>query len=215
MQARILLLAFAFANAAAAQNAEIIATITDSQGKPLADAVVVAVPADRARVPAKPRDDAIFQVDKEFVPKVTVVATGTAVAFPNNDSVRHHVYSFSPAKKFELPLYQGIPSQPVVFDKPGVVVLGCNIHDWMVAYVYVAESPYFAKSGADGKARIADLPPRNYLVRAWHPQLDGDESATARAVDVKGRRVELAWSLAVRPEVRVRRAPGARQSGGY
>jgi hypothetical protein len=85
----------------------------------------------------------------------------------------------------------------------------------MVAYVYVAESPYFAKTGADGKARIGDVPPRSYLVRAWHPQLDGDEAATSQAVDVKGRRIEVAWSLAVRPEVRVRRAPGARHSGGY
>ena len=215
MRLHTLLLAFAFAHAAAAQNAEILATVTDSDGKPLADAVIVAVPADRTRVAAKPRDDAIFQVDKEFVPKVTVVSDGTAVAFPNNDTVRHHVYSFSPAKKFELPLYQGVPGQPVVFDKPGVVVLGCNIHDWMVAYVYVAESPYFAKTGADGKARIADVPPRSYLVRVWHPQLDGDEAATARAIDVKGRRVDVAWTLGVRPEVRVRRAPGARQSGGY
>jgi plastocyanin len=215
MQCRTLLLAFAFAHAAAAHNTEIIATVTDPQGNPLADAVIVAVPADRTRVAAKPRDDAIFQVDKEFVPKVTVVAAGTAVAFPNNDTVRHHVYSFSPARRFELPLYQGVPAQPVVFDKPGVVVLGCNIHDWMVAYVYVAESPYFAKTGADGRARIVDVPPRNYLVRAWHPQLDGDEAATARVLDVKGRSVEVAWSLAVRPEVRVRRAPGARQSGGY
>ena len=116
-----------------AQTAELSITVKDAAGKPLAEAVVVALPADGSmRMPAKPREDAIFQVDKEFVPKVSVVHAGTAIAFPNNDTVRHHVYSFSPAKKFELPLYQGVPSQPVVFDRPGVVVLGCNIHDWMV-----------------------------------------------------------------------------------
>ncbi len=167
-------------------------------------------------LPAKPRDAAIFQIDKEFVPKVTPVFVGTAVAFPNNDTVRHHVYSFSLAKKFELPLYQGVPANPVIFDKPGVVVLGCNIHDWMVAYVYVSESPYFAKTGADGKATISDLAPRAYIVRAWHPQLEGDEEQTRKSVDLsKAPRSEVAWSLKLKPEVRVRRAPASKQSGSY
>jgi plastocyanin len=205
------------AGAAHAQNAEIIATITDERGRPLADAVVVAFPSDgNLRIPGKPRDDAILQVDKEFVPKVTPVFVGSAVSFPNHDTVRHHVYSFSPVKKFELPLYQGVPAKPVVFDKPGVVVLGCNIHDWMVAYVYVSESPHFAKTGADGKATISDLAPRAYVVRAWHPQLEGEEEQTRQTVDVsKLRRGEVAWSLKLRPEVRVRRAPASKQSGSY
>ena len=200
-----------------AQNTEIIATVRDAQGVPLAEAVVVAFPADGNLRPApKPRDAAIFQVDKEFVPKVTPVLVGTAVAFPNSDTVRHHVYSFSLAKKFELPLYQGVPANPVTFDKPGVVVLGCNIHDWMVAYVYVSESPYFAKTGPDGKATISDLAPRAYTVRAWHPQLEGDEEQTRKSVDLsKAPRSEIAWSLKLKPEVRVRRAPASRQSGSY
>jgi plastocyanin len=200
-----------------AQNAEIVATVTDGQGRPLADVVVVAWPADgNVRFTSKSRDEAILQVDKEFVPRVTPVLVGTAVAFPNNDSVRHHVYSFSTAKKFELPLYQGVSGSPVVFDRPGVVVLGCNIHDWMVAYVYVSESPHFAKTGADGKATISDLAPRAYMVRAWHPQLEGEEEQTRKSIDVsKARRGDVAWSLNLRPEVRVRRAPVSRQSGSY
>ena len=200
-----------------AQNAEIVATVTDAQGKPLADAVVIAVPADgNFRLPARARDGAIFQVDKEFVPRVSVVVVGTAVAFPNNDTVRHHVYSFSMPKRFELPLYAGVPAQPVVFDTPGVVVLGCNIHDWMVAYVYVSESPHAAKTGAEGKVTLADLPPRSYVVRVWHPQLEGDETTTRRTVDAaKPRRFEMAWSLALKPEVRVRRGPTSKQSGSY
>ena len=200
-----------------AQPAEVVATVKDQHGKPLADAVVIAVPTDGSnRAPAKPRDDAIFQVDKEFVPKVSVVLTGTAIAFPNNDSVRHHVYSFSAAKKFELPLYQGVPASPVVFDKAGVVILGCNIHDWMVAYVYVSESPHFAKSGADGNATITGLPPGAYVVRAWHPQLEGDEVQTRKVVDLsKSRRASVEWSLALKPELRVRRAPASKHSGGY
>jgi plastocyanin len=210
-------LAVLFAGAVHAQNGEIVATVSDAQGRPLADAVIVAFPADgNVRLTTKARDDAIFQVDKEFVPKVTPVLVGTAVAFPNNDTVRHHVYSFSPAKKFELPLYQGVPANPVVFDKPGVVVLGCNIHDWMVAYIYVSESPHFAKSGADGKATISDLVPRAYVVRAWHPQLEGEEEQTRKSVDLsKTRRSEVSWSLRLKPEVRVRRAPATKQSGSY
>jgi plastocyanin len=178
----IAILAFAI-GAAHAQTAEIAARVINEQGQPVADAVVVAVPADGgARPPAKaterPRADVVDQVDKEFTPKVAAILVGTAVTFPNHDDVRHHVYSFSPAKRFELPLYAGVPAGPVVFDKPGVVVLGCNIHDWMVGYIYVSESPYFAKTGKDGKAILAELPPRAYAVRVWHPQLEGAEETT-------------------------------------
>jgi len=130
--------------------------------------------------------------------------------------VRHHVYSFSPAKKFELPLYQGVPASPVVFDKPGVVVLGCNIHDWMVAYVYVSESPHFSRTDAHGNAAIAELPAKAWTVRVWHPQLAGTEAQTTRTVDPgKQRRVEVSWTVDIKPEARVRRAPSSRHSGSY
>ena len=86
----------------------------------------------------------IDQRDKQFIPYVTALQVGTSVWFANTDKIRHHVYSFSPAKKFELPLYAGVPAEPVVFDQPGFVTLGCNIHDWMIAYVAVLTTPYFA-----------------------------------------------------------------------
>jgi plastocyanin len=205
------------ASIAHAQNAEISATVTDQQGKPVADAVVVAVPIDgNLRLPAKAREDVVDQVDKQFVPKVQVVLVGTQVRFPNNDNVRHQVYSFSPAKRFELPLYAGVPAQPILFDKPGVVVLGCNIHDWMVGYVYVSESPYFAKTGADGKATLADLPPRAYVVRVWHPQLTVAEETTHKTIELaRGGRGEVAWTLALKPESGVRRAPTPGQGRRY
>jgi len=219
MPCRLLLavLCSVFALAAQAQQAELVANVRDQHGKPLPDAVIVAIPADGGgRLPAKPRDIAIFQVDKEFTPRVSVIAAGTAISFPNNDSVRHHVYSFSPAKKFELPLYQGVPASPVVFDKPGVVVLGCNIHDWMVAYVYVSESPHFSRTDAHGNATIAELPAKAWTVRLWHPQLAGTEAQTTRTVDPgKQRRVEVSWTVDIKPEARVRRAPSSRHSGSY
>ena len=200
-----------------AQNAEISATVTDARGKPVADAVVVAVPSDgNLRLPAKPPQDVVDQVDKEFVPKVKAVFVGSTVAFPNKDSVRHHVYSFSAAKRFELPLYAGVPSQPVLFDKPGVVVLGCNIHDWMVGYIYVAESPWFGKTGADGRAVIADLPPRRYTVRVWHPQQASEEETTRRTLDVaSGQALDATWTVPLKPELRVRRAPTAGHGSHY
>jgi hypothetical protein len=125
------------------------------------------------------------------------------------------VYSFSPAKRFELPLYTGVP-QAVVFDKPGIVILGCNIHDWMVGYVYVSESPYFAKTDAEGKAVLTDVPPRAYVVRVWHPQLAVAEDATRKNVEaLRGQRAEVAWSVNLKPEVRIRRPPTGGQNGRY
>ena len=212
--APVLGLAFA-AGLARAQTAEIAASVIDQQGRPVADAVLVAVPVDgNMRSPQRPRDGSIDQVDKEFFPRVTIVPVGASVSFPNHDDVRHQVYSFSPAKRFELPLYAGVPAQPVVFDKPGVVVLGCNIHDWMVGYIYVSESPFFAKTGKDGKAVLAELPARAYVLRVWHPQLEMSEDATHKTIDVsRDRRVEAAWTVKLKREVRVRRAPTSERGG--
>jgi plastocyanin len=200
-----------------AQVGALAVTVHTPAGTPVADAVVVAVPIDPAGMPpARPRAEQLDQIDKEFVPKVKPVYVGSTVAFPNKDTVRHHVYSFSPAKRFELPLYAGMPSQAVLFDKPGVVVLGCNIHDWMIGYIYVSESPYFAKTDAEGNALMADLPARRYTVRVWHAEQEGTEEATRAPVEVgAGQRVEKTWTLALKPEVRVRRAPSASHSGHY
>jgi plastocyanin len=212
--APVMALAFAV-SLAHAQTAEIAASVTDQQGRPVADAVLVAVPVDgNIRSPQRPRNGSIDQVDKEFVPRVTIVLAGASVTFPNHDAVRHQVYSFSPAKRFELPLYAGVPAQPIVFDKPGVVVLGCNIHDWMVGYVYVSESPFFAKTGKDGKAILTELPVRAYVVRVWHPQLETSEEETQKTIDVsRDRRIEAAWTVKLKREIRVRRAPTADRGG--
>ena len=203
--------------AARAQTAEIAARVIDDQGHPVADAVVVAVPTDGGvRVPPRLREGVVDQVNQEFTPKVTAIVVGTAVNFPNHDNIRHQVYSFSPAKRFELPLYAGVPAQAVVFDKAGVVVLGCNIHDWMIGYVYVSESPFFAKTDANGRATIADLPARTFVVRVWHPQMKGDEHETKREVSLAaGRDADVAFTLALAPQTRVRRAPGVEHGRHY
>lgn len=143
--------------------------ILDSVGKPVEDAVVyVDAPGNRLPAPGKAMVD---QVKKEFAPYVSVVQTGTPISFPNKDDIRHHVYSFSPAKTFDIKLYSGTPSKPVIFDKPGLVVLGCNIHDWMLAYVLVVNTPWFDKSDARGHGRIDNLPGGDYRLHVWHPRM--------------------------------------------
>ncbi len=135
----------------------------------------------------------IAQRDRELIPYVTVVQAGTAIEFPNLDSFKHHLYSFSPAKTFEIKLYAGKPEKPIVFDKPGEVALGCNIHDWMEAYVLVVDTPYFAKTGANGQARIANVAPGSYRLRWWHPRQK--RALPARAVEVGPETLRLSQAL--------------------
>lgn len=146
-------------------------TVTDPKGAPVAGAVVF-LDAPAAAKAVKPMSGAeMVQRNKAFVPEVLVVTRGTAVLFPNQDTVRHHVYSFSPVKKFELKLYTGVPAAPVAFDLPGVAVLGCNIHDQMVAWVIVLDTPYHGTTGPDGRVTLPDTPPGDYSLRIWHQRL--------------------------------------------
>jgi len=139
--------------------------VSDSSGRALADAVVVLDPLDQ--MPAATHGSAqIDQVNQQFVPRVTVIRTGTALAFPNSDRVRHQVYSFSSANTFALKLYAGSPKTLVPFDKPGLVTMGCNIHDSMVAFVAVVDSPYFGKSSNQGTLELK-VPAGRYRLRVW------------------------------------------------
>jgi plastocyanin len=147
-------------------------TVTGPSGAPIDGAVVVAEPAAGAPRPASGQKAVMDQRDLAFVPDVLVVQTGTAVDFPNSDQVRHQVYSFSPAKPFQLALYAGRAHAPVVFDHAGLVTIGCNIHDQMLGYVYVTDSPWYGRTGADGTLRLRDLPPGEYTLRVWHALLD-------------------------------------------
>lgn len=158
--------------------------VQEPSGKPLADAVVFLESRD-AKAAAKPLQNAeISQIARQFAPQVNVVTVGTSVTFPNRDTVRHHVYSFSPAKTFELKLYTGTLASPVVFDKPGIAVLGCNIHDNMAAWVVIVETPYYGRSGADGKLTLDNLPPGEYRLRVWHTRLPVGAPALDQAVAV-------------------------------
>jgi plastocyanin len=146
----------------------LVVEVHDPQGAALEDAVIYCSP--EGKNPGAAAGMAIMdQKNKTFVPHVLPVQVGTSVKFPNSDDIQHHVYSFSPAKKFELPLYKGTPANPIVFDTPGVVTLGCNIHDKMNAYIVVLDTPYFEKTEASGRVEFTNLPPGKYTIHAWQP----------------------------------------------
>ena len=183
--------------------------VKDERGKPVSDAVVSLTAPDATATPSKSAPSIMDQQNKEFVPYVLPVAAGTSVAFPNRDNIRHHVYSFSAAKRFELPLYIGTPAAPVVFDTPGTVVLGCNIHDWMVGYIYVLTTPYFAKTAEDGAARISEVPAGTYAARVWHPRLRAETDKTLTPVTVApGEPARVTFAVALKPDRRGPRRPG-------
>ena len=163
--------------------ASLEAHVRDAGGNPVADAAVYAMPASGGADARPGKTASIEQVEREFVPYVTIVQAGTTVTFPNRDPILHHVYSFSPPRPFEIKLYSGM-SPGILFDKPGVVTLGCNIHDWMIGYVLVVQTPYFARTDAMGAAHLHDLPAGAYELRAWHPQQRA--AAEPRGVALEG-----------------------------
>ena len=140
--------------------------VVDQHGAALANAVI-SVPGISSTATAT--DIAIMdQRAKQFAPYVLAISQGQKVEFPNSDNIRHHVYSFSSVRPFEIKLYKGVPGKPMLFNTPGLVVLGCNIHDKMVGYIYVSESPVFGVTGSDGSLAL-DLKDRPSTIEVWHP----------------------------------------------
>ncbi len=151
-----------------AQAGNVSVQVTDAAGQPLANVAVYLEAAGNQVLPKTLAKADIEQKARVFAPLVTIVQVGSEVSFPNNDTVRHHVYSFSSPKVFELKLYSGIPGAPVVFDKTGTVVVGCNIHDQMVAYIHIVNTPYFTRTNADGVARIENVSAGKFNLKSWH-----------------------------------------------
>jgi len=169
--------------------------VADEAGRPLAEAAVF-LESREARQSSHPQAGAeMAQSNRQFIPRVLIVPVGTAVAFPNRDTVRHHVYSFSPTKTFELKLYTGTAAVPVVFDRPGIAVLGCNIHDTMAAWVVVVETPYFSLTQRLGVAVLHDVPAGNYSLRVWHPGLAVGAAAAEQPLVVGASDMAVALKL--------------------
>jgi plastocyanin len=187
--------------------AELTVHIADSHGKAVADAVVTIVPRDSAV--ASPRKTSaetkiVDQKAEAFAPYVETFRPGDNVVFHNSDQTRHHVYSFAPARRFEFVLTSGQSSAPLRLDQVGVVAVGCNIHDRMITYLYVADAPWIARSTANGLAVMGALPTGDFDVRVWHPQLrpGGPDPTQPLHVAEPGDAKELAFSLSLLPDPR-------------
>lgn len=169
--------------------------VVGSDGKALADAVVF-LESPAAKAASRPVANVqVEQAKRQFTQRVSVVTVGSEVYFPNHDTVRHQVYSFSPVKTFELKLYAGTPSKPVLFDQPGIAVLGCNIHDNMVAWVVVVETPHFGSADANGTVRLEAVPAGDYQLRTWHSALAPGALALAQRLTVPAAGSKLTVTL--------------------
>jgi len=183
--------------------------VVGRDGRGVDEVVVTAIPAAANNGPSlTPRPAVMDQKNLAFLPRVLVVAAGTSVEFPNNDSVSHQVYSFSAAKRFQLPLYKGEVHPPITFDRPGLVVLGCNIHDGMVGYIFVTDAPYFGTTEAEGSLQLK-LPAGDYRVTIWSPYIADLPASLTRTVHVDSNesattRVQLSQALRALPEPKPR-----------
>jgi plastocyanin len=180
---------------------------------PVPDAVVSLISLDNPpTLPPAAAPAVIAQDGQEFDPFVTTIVVGGRVTFPNRDKIDHQVYSLSKPKPFEIPLYSKGEGQTLTFDKPGVVAIGCNIHDWMSAYIVVLATPYFQKTPTAGSAEFTTLPPGRYRLEVWHSRLIGDShrEVTVAAGDAPAQTI----SVTLKPAKAIRRAPES-MGGGY
>jgi plastocyanin len=176
-------------------------------GAPVANvAIVLEAPSGTAHGSAH-HTARMDQLNRRFVPEVLVVESGTSVEFPNSDSVSHQVYSFSAPRRFQLPLYKGVAHSPVAFGQPGLVVLGCNIHDEMVGYILVTDSPFHGTTDASGVARIPAVPSGSYRVTAWGARINDGGGTLAATLAVAG---NGAQTLTLRLHEALRRNPSPR-----
>jgi plastocyanin len=172
--------------------------VVDASGRPVRDAVVTLYPAGNAARPARPGGHfVVSQKNIQFHPFLTVVPVGANVSFPNFDPTKHHVYSFSPAKRFELKLFAKDQSRTVHFDKPGVVALGCNIHDQMSAFIVVTDSAWTARTNPQGIAAFPDAPNAPGRVTVWHPYLRSPTGIAQQGISASQR--SASFSVRLRP----------------
>jgi len=185
--------------------------IKSPSGKTIKDAVVTLSSKDNKKLQTG-KTYKIDQINKTYVPHVTIIPAGNNISFPNKDNIRHHVYSFSETKKFELPLYEGTPTEPVTFNKSGIAVLGCNIHDWMRAYVFISDTPYYGLSGESGSVTIKNIPKGDYSLRVWHSRLKNQSDFKPTKIKVTSNQTHpYQATVALKPAFKIRRAPKAKR----
>ena len=189
--------------------AEFSIIINSTSGKAVKDAVVTLKSSKKIKLKSK-KTYIIDQINKTYVPHVKVIPVGSRISFPNKDDIRHHVYSFSDTKKFELPLYEGTPTKPITFNKKGIVTLGCNIHDWMSAYIYISDTPYYGISNEAGSITIKNIPRGKYTIEVWHPRMKEKFNTTKIKLSKKEKTTKNI-TISLKPAFKIRRAPKAKR----
>ena len=191
------LLAFIALASSDARAATVSGRVLGPDGKGIAQAVVFVESPAETTVGGAAASAEMNQIGKTYIPHVLPVAAGTLVHFPNYDQIRHHVYSFSRVKTFELPLYRGESAKPVLFDKPGVVKLGCNIHDWMSGIILVLPTRHFAMTDDDGRYALPGLGAGTHTITAWHELSEKKTEDLARPVTVAGKDLTADFELSL------------------
>jgi len=194
---RFTFLVLALVSATPLEAAPLTVRVVDPSGRPVRDAVVTLDPAAATRAPRPGGRFVVSQKDLQFHPFLTIVPVGADVSFPNFDPTKHHVYSFSSAKRFELKLFAKDQSRTVHFDKPGVIALGCNIHDGMSAFIFVTDTAWTARTNAQGVAAFGNAPNTAGRVTVWHPYLRAPGGSVEQNVG-PGQR-NLSFSVRLRP----------------
>ena len=180
-----LLLSIMVPMAAHAATADV--TVRGPDGQPLADAVVTVRSAHAPTGPIRFAWPMVMaQQNISFVPHVLIVPVGATVSFPNRDRVRHHVYSVSKAKKFDIKLYGRDETRSETFDKPGVVALGCNIHDTMSGFIVVVDTPFAAQTDAQGHVHFSGVPEGAATVSVWSPSIRAGGNQLSQPINVAG-----------------------------
>jgi plastocyanin len=156
--------------------------VLDIAGKPLPNVVVYLQNHETAAMPQMPHSHEIEQQDKKFAPYVSVIRQQETVVFTNHDDITHHVYSFNGPARFEFRLQPQESNAVTDFEAPGVIAMGCNIHDWMSGYVMVVDTPFYTMTDAEGIASFADVPSNEYHLVAWHPQMAKGEAVDRHIV---------------------------------
>jgi plastocyanin len=168
-----------------AQSKQISVSVLSELNMEVANVVVYLTPKNLKQNNTTNEIAIMDQVNTQFLPHILAIQKDTQVRFPNSDSIKHHVYSFSPAKTFELQLYKELHADPLLFSTLGSVELGCNIHDWMLGYIFVVDTPYFGKTDIKGNLTL-DVPDGEYQLDVWHPRIQDKLSTLSRNLTLPG-----------------------------
>jgi plastocyanin len=185
LRLKIVIFMFTLNLCVAVDASELHITLLTSDAKPMPNAVVYLMSSEKLAQQEIDRTAIMDQIDRQFLPHILVVQKDTQIRFPNSDSIKHHVYSFSQAKVFELQLYKGLDAEPLLFSKTGVVELGCNVHDWMLGYILVVDSPYFGKTNSSGEMTLS-VPNGDYQLQIWHPRIVQTAESLRQNINMTG-----------------------------